>query len=355
MISIKNTTGEAKTWHGMEIAAGATYDLQEFERPLWGNDSTVLSAIGSGEALLINNGSEVSDVAAAINILKDVSFSVFNKDRAPIFDTSLRIGRPGTETMTFTTPDFTERSTWYQKSARIENEVLTDSGDHKTFNCANEWLVDIHHNKLSLDWKKIPRRDGTLGNFNEWEIEIKVDGVPVTAGFSINCRGGSITFDVEQIGAITASYSHTDGVENPSEFLVIPPMGYRYLIEHVEMQFSRNINWTNSTLFEIWAGADLATYGDFPSYLYDAGYGQGRSIYRSTRDLINWCTNSYPIIPAPTREFEQDIFCFPFKFLVAAEMRSDQGTLIRIYLENNQEFVGEIATATLYMEMEPLS
>jgi hypothetical protein len=257
--------------------------------------------------------------------------------------------------MTYTTPDFTDRTCWYQKSIKVENEILTDSGDHKTFTSVHPWWIDIHHYKLALDWAKIPNRDGTLSNFDKWEVQVCVSGVPQTTGFAIDYVSGTVTFDSVQSDPITATYWTNDGVVNPSEYLIVPPAGKRFLVEHVEMQFSQNLQWKTPVYFEVWAGADLATYGDFPDYLYDAGYGQGRSMYRSIRDCISWFNNGMGItIPAPTAEFANDIICFPFLFLVATEMRSDQGTLLRLYLKDNIEFVGEIGTATIYMEMNNL-
>lgn len=350
---IKNNDTVPHTWCGQEIQPSEYYQIQDIEKARWENNSQLLIDIGNAIALVNNGTSDITDVNDAITYLKGEIPYKLNRDGVPMFDSSLRLNLSTTETMTYTTPDFTERTCWYQKSVKVTDEVLTDSGNHLSYTSAHPWWIDIHHDRLALDWNKIPNRDGTLSNYDKWEVVVKANDVVVTSGYTVNYRNGTVTFDASQEGkTIKATYWHNDGVTNPSEYLIVPPTNHRLLVEHVEMQFSKNLQWNNHVYFEVWAGADLATYGDFPDYLYDAGYGQGRSVYRSVRDCISWFNNQYPHIPAPTNEFTQDILCFPFKFLVATEMRSDQGTLLRLYLKENTEFIGEIATATIYMEMD---
>lgn len=70
MKKIKNTTVSAKTWVGQEVAAGEYYEIQPNEEIRWANDSTVLSDIGSGDALVNDGASDIIDVNKAINFLK---------------------------------------------------------------------------------------------------------------------------------------------------------------------------------------------------------------------------------------------------------------------------------------------
>lgn len=71
MKKIKNADSIQHTWVGQIIEPAAYYEIQPGEEMKWGNDSTLISAIGAGTAV-VNNGSEdITDVNLAITHLKD--------------------------------------------------------------------------------------------------------------------------------------------------------------------------------------------------------------------------------------------------------------------------------------------
>lgn len=78
---IKNATAGDKTWVGQLISAGQYYEIQSHEESQWANDSTLLSDIGSGDAVVAKDDSgtaDISDVAEAINHLKGLEVSISN-------------------------------------------------------------------------------------------------------------------------------------------------------------------------------------------------------------------------------------------------------------------------------------
>jgi len=273
-------------------------------------------------------------------------------DHVPFVQIDLRTGRPQSQSYTIVSHDFTDRTSWYQNSIQDQNLQLVTS-DNLTYQAPvdhRHW-VDINSKKLTLDYKGVLERDGSSTISTIREVTVTVDDNPVDpADYTINFPAGSVTFNSPQSGTVRATFWHNDGVLNPSDFILNPPPGWCFRIEHVEIQFSKTMSFTNSVGFEIWAGGALSDYMDFNVMLFDAGYGQSRTLYRGMRDLINWCNNQYPLIPA-CGDLTDDILVFPFKFLIAPTIKSSQGTLIRLYSSNHQELVGEIATATFYMEM----
>jgi hypothetical protein len=71
---IKNNTVSDKTWVGQLVSASTYYEIQSTEDSLWSNDSTLLTDIGSGDAIVAKDDSgntDITDVAEAINHLKD--------------------------------------------------------------------------------------------------------------------------------------------------------------------------------------------------------------------------------------------------------------------------------------------
>lgn len=299
-----------------------------------------------------------------------------NKEGNLLTDNTLRRGVSGEDGFTFVSPDFTDRTTWYQKAVKATTQTLTDSGNGLTFQAAEgkrHW-INIHSDKITLDYKKVLLRDGSLITDGEYEVIVYVDGVereesseghsdinpPENPNYTINYTAGSVTFVSSQTGkTVTATFYHNDGVDTCSEFLFVPPLltvaeqqvNGMFLLEHVELQFSSNLTFTNRIVMEAWAGDPTYSYG-FTEQEFVAGYGQERSIYRSHRDLINWCNNQYPPIPA-SGEFTNSVLCFPFRYLIPAEIRRSLGTCIRFYLSKDIPLTGEIATVTIYTVRNP--
>ena len=84
MKKFKNNKQSADTWTGMTIQPGSYYEPLSDEIARWQNDSKVLSDIGSGN-LIINNGTnDITDVAQAINFLKDTIPEPLDTDNAPL-------------------------------------------------------------------------------------------------------------------------------------------------------------------------------------------------------------------------------------------------------------------------------
>jgi len=72
---IKNDSGGDKTWVGQLISDQAYYEIQADELTKWAHDSTLLTDIGSGDAVVAkdNSGSnDITDVSDGINYLKDI-------------------------------------------------------------------------------------------------------------------------------------------------------------------------------------------------------------------------------------------------------------------------------------------
>jgi hypothetical protein len=71
MKKFKNNKEVADTWCGMEIQPSAYYELQAIELIRWQTDSKVLSDIGSGNGIMNDGTSDITDVATAIAFLRD--------------------------------------------------------------------------------------------------------------------------------------------------------------------------------------------------------------------------------------------------------------------------------------------
>jgi hypothetical protein len=82
MKKFKNNKEVADVWCGMTIEAGVYYEIQPSELIRWQNDSKVLSDIGSGDGVMNNGSEDITDVATAINFLKDEDTTPRDSDGA---------------------------------------------------------------------------------------------------------------------------------------------------------------------------------------------------------------------------------------------------------------------------------
>ena len=347
---IKNADTVEHTWVGQTIEAGAYHTIDPLVELTWMNNSGLLTAIATGLAVVNNGTVDITEVSSAINYLKNFSSSISSTGN-PIVEPGLYTGPLGSRGMSLVTPDLGDRTTWYQKSVQVTNEILADSGNGLTFTSTNPHWVNIYSLKLTYTYKQIPKRDGTFGKHADWAITVKVDNVAVTSGFTINYAAGTITFDSSKAGStVTATYWHNNGITHPSEWLLVPLAGKKFIVEHCELQFSVGMQVNDSVRFEIWAGANLATYGAFPDYLFDAGYGQMRAEYRNANDMINAANLGQGTI-AKFGNLTKEVIVMPFNYLQAFSLPSSLGCVFRIYLTQDIPYGDtDIATTTFYTQ-----
>jgi len=267
-----------------------------------------------------------------------------------LVEQSIHTGPVGSKALSMATVDLTDRTSWYQKSIQVVDETLTDSGDGLTFNSVHVWWVNIY-GKLTYTHKQIPKRDGTFGKHADWAVVVKVNDVVQTSGYSVNYVDGKVVFESSKSGStVKVTYWHTDAVTNCGEWLLVPAAGKKYIIEHVEIQISVDTVINSPVRMEIWAGSNLATYGSFPDYLFEAGYGQMRADYRGMRDLINAANLGQGVIKAAS-EMQNDVIVIPFNYIQAFTLDSAFGSLFRLTVQNNTAATGELLTATFYLQV----
>lgn len=351
IIKVKNNKVTTDTWAGQAIAAGAEYTLGVSEYPTWTGNTKVLTDAATGDLGVSDGAAYFTTASLRIDWLKGEPAIKLSASGNQIVEHAPPTGPAGQKAISLVTPNLSDRTTWYQKSAQVIGATLTDSGDGLTFTSANPWWVDINNKKLTYTYKQIPKRDGSMGKHADWAASVSVNGVVQTTGFTIDYATGAVTFLSSQSGSVvTATYWHTNGVTNPSEWLFVPANGKIYTINCVELQYAMDIAPTMDTiLFEIWAGANLATYGSFPDYLFDAGYGQFRASYRSVWDIINVTNNQNSTIIPKHGPMQNDVFIAPFNYTQAVRMDSAQGALLRMCLLNNTPVDAEHTSACFYL------
>ena len=242
------------------------------------------------------------------------------------------------------THNWCDRCTWYGDSVRVTGETLTDSGDGLTFNSAHQHWIDLIHGRMYAEDKvNAP-----------YLPKIYVEGVEMTervpwtssgGDFQIDYETGKVTFFSSQTGkTITADYSY----ENGSTFYIRPESGKKLQIEKSEVQFSQDVNMTDTINFQAWAYNPADPLNKVPA--------QAATVYKHIRDFVDEAEGVYPTVPAlggsSGRGLTQQHIVFPFNYKTVKQLYSSMGLEIRIWLSGHQAFGGEFATASFYCVSE---
>lgn len=240
------------------------------------------------------------------------------------------------------TPDFTDKTTWYQESTKVMNEILTlDTG--KIYNSINTYWVDATHAKIYME--DAITEDGTpmhFGGARKYPVKINDNGVEIIedTDYSVNYVTGVVTLDAgyTAVGAITATYYYAGS----STFTIKPDMGSLIHIEHSELQFTSDLVMTMPVNFDIYVYNPM----DLPNkMLYK------RTRYKNIKDIINAANLGTGEI-TPVDVFTKAVCVFPFDYATLKTLKSSDGAELRVSIDDDIPFNGEWGTATFYILTE---
>ena len=229
---------------------------------------------------------------------------------------------------TFVTHDWCDKTTWYQKATKVTNEALiVDTG--LTYVSTNEhvYWIDLDHGKLYDE--SVINADG------EYSAVIKVDNVVIpTDAYTLDYKVGSVTFEADPSGAVTADYYYAGS----SEYSIIPDSGKILHLEHSEMQFASDVMINTPMNFEIWVYNPY----DLPNKIR---YRQTK--YKSAKDFVNSCNLGQGQIPA-FADLILPTIVFPFNYTTLKTVKSSQGAELRLRCDDDLELTGSFGTCTFY-------
>jgi hypothetical protein len=243
------------------------------------------------------------------------------------------------------TSDFCKKETWWQDSARVTGETLTDSGNHTTyFPATSRYWVDVMHGKvfrereLRENYAPVVKVDGTVKTENP--------AGRTSGDFSINYVTGAVTFNSALSGTevVTADYSYV----RTSLFKAQAPTGYVWTSNSVKVMYSKNVGMRDSVFFQLWG---------------DVGYGMmplsSPEIYQTLDDLkkdashIEWEDaiesgggGDYDSWRMPTQP--RVFLYYDYTARAANALQGVYSMEIRCWLESDTPFVGEMGTASFF-------
>lgn len=276
---------------------------------------------------------------------------------------TLRLGN-NTDAITLCTHDFSDPTTWYQRSKRHTSELL-NSEDRTTFRVMHYPVINADSPRLYCRDNALPGINGIFESRDKYRLIVKINGeiiynTDLTYSWTINYMTGDIMFNnrVPNDKTITVDYyAHDESVINKSLFVLKPPPGQGYIIEHVETQFSQTTTINDSIHFEMWAGSPD------PSIYLNKAYCNSpmnpwRQTYRCAHDFINNCNLGQGSIPAfggnNWRGLQSNTIVFPFNYVQAFPICSTTFSEFHIYLDKDLPYTDcEIATCAFYTVLAP--
>lgn len=305
-----------------------TYTIPQESLSVWGNSSDALIKISNGDLILSQFDIDKTDPSEAISILKGLSPSLVDvsNPKSPVTERlEVSVNRPEGESFTISSHDFGDPCSWYQNSVEITGEVLSTQ-DNLTYQAANERWIDLTHGRMyeehEIANKRIP--------------VIRVGGVDVFSGFTIDYENGRVIFDSPQSGQVTADYWYATS----STFSVVPPQGKQWILEHTELQFTTDLVFGEQNIeFDVFAFNPF----DLPNKI-----SVQKQVYKSVKDIINNANLGQGTIPAMDA-LSNPVVVFPFNYSTIVPMRSSQGIEIRISISNDEPLNVEFGTATFYI------
>lgn len=252
------------------------------------------------------------------------------------------------------THNWCDKTTWYQDSARVEDEIASNTGNNINYTLSNQYIIDTYHGKITLE---DDLRDA-LGQ--SYRVVVKVNDVLQTeqdphygngGDFVVNYANGEIVFTsaLQPADEVKVTYYYA----RSSQFVVRPSEGTTLSIDMAEVQFSLDVGITDTVVFETFGFVDV-----FAPQLVGNPYPSGTKIpikafkYKTMNDYHNAAFKSYPAYPASGgnswRGQQVDVVVYDWDYQRSMPLHSLYGMEVKLYLEHDEPFTGTYATATLY-------
>lgn len=252
---------------------------------------------------------------------------------------------------TIYTHDWADPTTWCEQSVRIVDEVPTNMGDNQSYQLAQNHVIDNYHGKMSEEDYM------TDGDGYSYRVSVTVNDVAKTeqdphygtgGDFTVNYLDGYIDFvsALDPSDAVKVTYHY----ENGSLFTVKPSSTKCIDLSLCEIQFSTDMEMTDTIVFATYGLADVFAPGQFPAGTMIPLTNPVK--YKTVRDFYNDAVKSYPKVAAlggsGWRGCNFDTVVMDWDYVSASRLHGPYGMEIRIYLEHETPIQGSFATATFY-------
>jgi hypothetical protein len=275
-----------------------------------------------------------------------------NADGLPLQSVEPRLG---TEVL-YATHNYSDKTTWFGESVRVDGEVATDDGAGTTWSLANAFVIDMTHGKTFDEAQYVlDQQAENPSDPHGYAVVVKVDAVLQTArapfatsggDYEVNYVTGQIVFFVSKAGqAVTVDYSYAAG----SMFLIKPDDGTDIDIEGAKASWSDNFVMNDAVSFEVWGYAAV--------FAPQLGLPPGTKIpiqttsYLTLTQLTAEAIAYYPFAVAAcggARGIASPRHAVEFRYGTIRRLVSAVGLELHVRLENDIVMGGEFTSSTFY-------
>jgi len=326
---------------------------------------------GAGGIFALSSATDATDIADFEQTLKHAQNEVVSADDAiarvflasgaprilPLDSSGLSrvaVMKPNSTEVDIYTHDWTDRTTWYQGSFLVVDEIPT-TADFTTYQLANRDVIDTYHGLITQE--DFLKDAGGLS----YRVSVTVNGAPKTENdpfylpalhddYSVNYADGTILFNAPlgPADAVLVTYH----AARSSLFTITPAKGTRLDLDSAEAQFSSDVDQTDTVFFQAFGLAEV--------FAPNLGLPPGTKIplgnpttYKTITDFQNAAQKAYPAYPAMGvqgnwRSTPFAIQPFNWPFVGLQQLIAAYGMEIRIWLQHDTPFKGWYATATFY-------
>ena len=255
--------------------------------------------------------------------------------------------------------DFTKKETFYVNSSGTLDSFQAD-GIQQTFDLTygsgnGSAIIDLSHGKISEE-ELVTTSSGT-----SYIPIVKINGAVQNEREAFETTGGHYTIDyiagklnfiaIPPSGNTVTIEYHVSGPTHGPCILAGPPAGKKWILNAAEMQFSKDIDMTDSLLQNVIV--DVPIFDGSGNYLFTA-YDQKAAqdaVYKTIGSFLDYTYGSYPVVPAlggSTRGTTQDTIILRWEYLSSMELPSSLNARMKVWTKHNRAFKGERATVTVY-------
>jgi len=272
----------------------------------------------------------------------------------------LALEKSDTSKKTIISHDWSDPTTWTESAVRVVGETATDEGAHTSYALAHTNIIDTYHGKVNQE-------DFLLDSgAHSYRVTVEVNDVAkaeqdphYAAGgdYVINYPAGKVVFlaPLAPSDVVKVTYHYATS----STFTVKPDAGKALKLEFAEVQFSDDIEITDSVVFQPYGFVDVFAPQLMPVVPSGTKIPLGAPvIYKTITDFQNDAVRAYPVYPAfggsGWRGSHRPLIIMDWDYVSSTLLRSDYGMEIRLALQHNTPFIGWYATATFYCLSESL-
>ena len=339
-------------WDDFKKWLDGTYATLRFAYSDDGESYTLVAPDGQFSRVFSINKTDATEFEAQYVALANKVQEAKNSDNLQQFASE---PRSGTEVV-YATHNYSDKTTWFEESVRVDGEVATDDGAGTTWSLVNAFVIDTVHGKTFDEAQYVlDQQAENPSDPHGYAVVVRVDAVLQTArapfatsggDYEVNYVTGKIVFFVSKAGqAVTVDYSYAAG----SMFLIHPDDGTDIDIEGAKASWSDNLVMNDAVLFEVWGYAAV--------FAPQLGLPPGTKIpiqttsYMTLTQLTAEAIAFYPFAVAATggaRGVSSPRHAVEFRYGTIRRLLSAAGIELRVRLENDIAMGGDFTASTFY-------